>query len=207
MTQPQITFAPHLPYNWPSATVTGVPFGNGRVNLSMTRDEQTTEFKVLVSTQQAVHVEFAPAYPPSARIVTAELDGAPVHWTEDHTQLDWHPHFQIDAAPGPHTLRIMHQGMFGYSVPYDPPQLGAASSNLRVVSEAWSQDNTTLNLILSGRGARTYKLPLFGLSQVASVDGATVDAGSLVVPMPAGEDYVRVAVVIHLRGTALRLNQ
>jgi len=207
MTKPQVTFAPHLPYDWPSAAVTGVPFGSGKVNLSMKRDEQTTEFKILVSNQQSVHVEFAPAYPPSAHIVSADLDGAPVHWTEEHTQLDWHPHFQIDASPGTHTLRITQLGMFGFSVPYEPPQLGGLSSNLKVVSEAWSQDNTTVNLVLAGRGSRTYKLPLFGLSQVASVDGATVDAGSLVVPMPTGDDYVRVAVVIHLRGTALRLDQ
>jgi glycogen debranching enzyme len=206
MTQPQITFAPHLPYDWPTVGVTDVPFGSGKINLSIKRDEQTMEFKVVGLTTQPTHIEFEPAYPPSARIMTAELDGTPIKWTEDHTQLDWHPHFAIDATPGPHTLRITHQGMFGYSVPFDPPQLGATSSNLKIVSEAWSQDNSTLNLVLTGRGSRSYKLPLFGISQVASVDGATVENGSLVVPMPASEDYVRVAVVIHLRGTALRLN-
>ncbi len=205
-----LALTPHLPFNWPNATISNVPFGNARFQFALKRDERSLELTIVETSPgqaQPVHLDFAPAYPPSARILSATLDGKPIRWTEERSQQDWHPHFQLDAQPGTHTLRITHQGLFGYSVPYDPPQLGAYSSNLKVLSERWSQNNTTLALDLSGRASRRYTLPLFGAGQAVSVEGAKIESGVLLIDMPAGEDYVRQTVTIHLRATELRRNQ
>lgn len=206
----RIALEPHIPADWATAAISKIPFGTGSFSFTIHRDEQTLELDIVVLNNgplEPVQLDFAPAYAPCASVTAAEYDGKPISWTEGATQLDWHPHFQITAQPGGHTLRIRHQGFFGYSIPYESPQFGALSSNLKVVDERWSQNNTTLDLTFSGLASRIYSVPLTGVAQIASVDGARVQAGSLIVEIPAGEGYVRKQVTLHLRGAALRLNQ
>jgi hypothetical protein len=76
--------------------------------------------------------------------------------------------------------------MFGYALPFSPPQLAGRSMNLKVVSERWSDNGRRLVLTVSGRPAHDYRLDLVNGDLLESVDGgAREGAAGLVVRMPA----------------------
>ena len=189
----KIVFAPHLPADWQTVGVHGMPLPGARVNLDMQRDAGTLRLTIANSGNDVIHVEFAPAYPPCAHVESASLDGKPIAWKTDSEYLDWHPRFDIAAPPGSTTLAIHHRGLFGYALPFSPPQLAGRSMNLKVVSERWSDNGRRLVLTVSGRPAHDYRLELVNGDLLESVDGGTREgADGLIVRIPAAstDDYV-----------------
>jgi GH15 family glucan-1,4-alpha-glucosidase len=198
----KIVFAPHLPADWQTAGVHGIPLPGARVNLDIRRDAGMLQLTIANSGSETVQLEFAPAYPPCAHVDSATLDGAAVAWKTDSEYLDWHPRFEIAAQPGKSTLTIRHRGLFGYAVPFSPPQLAGRSMNLKIVSEHWSDNGRQLVLTVSGRPQRDYRLELVNGDLLASVEGATREgAFGLVVHIAGGptDDYVDRRISFALR--------
>ena len=150
------------------------------------------------SGSQPFDLAFAPAYPPCARVTAATLDGRAATWKEAAESTDWHPQFVISAKPGDSTLLIRHRGIFGYSVPFLPPQLAQPSESLKIISEKWTGNNQTLELTVSGRAARDYRLDIVGGDRISHVEGATLQgARSILVRTTA--DYGHQTVTIFLK--------
>jgi len=197
----QIVFAPHLPAEWQTVGIHGIPLPGARVNLDLRRDANTLQLAVNNSGSEAVHLSFGPAYPRCAQIDGATLNGQSVKWKTE-SEFDWHPLFEVTAPPGKSAVTIRHHGLFGYSVPFSPPQLGQRSVNLKVVSEQWTDNGKRLTLTVSGRPSRDYRLELVNGDLLASVDGATREGPSgLIVHIPAGpaQDYVDHQITLTLR--------
>ena len=189
----KIVFAPHLPANWQTAGVHGIPLPGARVDLDIRRDAAALLLTINNSGADAFHLEFAPAYPPCAHVDSAALDGKPVAWKTGSEYLDWHPRFDLTVPPGKSTLMLRHHGVFGYAVPFSPPQLAARSQNLKIVSENWAGGGRQLLLTVSGRPSRDYRLELVNGDLLTSVAGASREGASgLIVHIPAGpsDDYV-----------------
>jgi GH15 family glucan-1,4-alpha-glucosidase len=197
----KIVFAPHLPADWQTAGVHGLPFLGGRVNLDIRRDASTLQLTIANAGAEAFELEFAPAYPPCAHLDSATLDGQPVAWKTDNEFEDWHPRFTVTVKPGKTTLAIRHHGMFGYAVPFTPPRLAEPSTNLKVVSEQWSDNGRKLLLTVSGRALRAYRLELVNGDLLAGVEGATrAESDGLIVRMPgSGGGYVSQQISFVLR--------
>jgi glycogen debranching enzyme len=198
----KIVFAPHLPADWQTAGVHGIPLPGARVNLDIRRDASTLQLTIANSGAGVVHLEFAPAYPPCAHLDSATLDGKSVTWKTDSEYLDWHPRFEIAVQPGKSTLTIRHHGLFGYALPFSPPQLAGRSMNLKIVSERWTDNGRRLVLTVSGRPSRDYRLELVNGDLLASVEGATREGpAGLIVHIPAGpaDEYVDHQIAFALR--------
>ena len=198
----KIVFAPHLPADWQTASVHGIPLPGARVNLDILRDANTLQLTIANSGSEVVHLEFAPAYPPCAHVDSAALDGQPVTWKTDAEYLDWHPRFEIAAQPGKSTLTIRHHGLFGYALPFSPPQLAERSVSLKIVAEHWTDNGRQLVLTVSGRPSRDYRLELVNGDLLASLEGATREGpAGLIVHIPASptDDYVDHQIVFALR--------
>jgi len=198
----KIVFAPHLPADWQTAGVHGIPLPGARVNLDILRDAGTLRLTIANSGAEAVHLEFAPAYPLCAHLDSATLDGQPVTWKTDSEYLDWHPRFEIAAPAGTSTLTIRHHGLFGYALPFSPPRLAERSMSLKIVSERWADNGHQLALTVSGRPSRDYRLELVNGDLLASVDGATREGpAGLIVHIPAGttDEYVDRQITFVLR--------
>jgi hypothetical protein len=160
------------------------------------------ELTIANSGAEVVHLEFAPAYPPCAHVDSAALNGQPVTWKTDSEYLDWHPRFEIAVQPGKSTLSIRHHGLFGYALPFSPPQLAERSMSLKIVSEQWTDNGRRLLLKVSGRPSRDYRLELVNSDLLASVEGATREgAAGLLVHMPAGpaDEYVDHQIAFRLQ--------
>ncbi|MGA2741729.1 MAG: hypothetical protein ABSG65_30365 [Bryobacteraceae bacterium] len=198
----KIVFAPHLPADWQTAGVHGIPLPGARVNLDIRRDANTLALAIANQGSEPVRIEFAPAYPPCAHLDSATLNGQPIAWKTDEEYLDWHPRFEIAAPPGKSTLTIRHHGMFGYALPFSPPQLAERSTSLKIVSEHWTDNGRQLELTVSGRPSRDYKLELVNADLLASVQGATREGPSaLLVHIPAGpsDGYIDHQITFALR--------
>jgi hypothetical protein len=177
--QKTIHFEPHLPADWQTVGVHHMPYLDARIDFDLRRDRDSLELKIVNSGSQSFDLDFAPAYPPCARVTGATLDGKPVTWKEQAESSDWHPHFAISVKPGISTLTIQHRGFFGYVVPYTPPRLAEPSSNLKVISEHWTTQ--TLELTVAGRSGHDYRIALIG----APRDSVTVH-----IPTSSSTDYV-----------------
>jgi glycogen debranching enzyme len=198
----KIVFAPHLPANWQTAGVHGIPLPGARVNLDIRRDASTLQLTIGNSGAEVVHLEFAPAYAPCAHVDGATLDGQPVTWKTDSEYLDWHPRFEIGVPPGKSTLTIRHHGLFGYALPFSPPRLAERSMNLKIVSEHWTDNGRRLMLTVAGRPSRDYRLELVNGDLLAGVEGATREGpAGLIVHIPAGptDAYVDQRIAFALR--------
>jgi GH15 family glucan-1,4-alpha-glucosidase len=197
----RIVFAPHLPADWPTAGVHGIPLRDARVDLDLRRDANTLQLTIVNSGADTMDLEFAPSYPPCAHLDSATLNGQPITWKTEDEVLDWHPRFLIAAKAGKATLEIRHHGMFGFAVPFVPPRLAEPSVNLKVISEQWSDGGRKLVLTVSGRPSRDYRLELANAGSVASVEGAKRDGASgLIVNIPGGgADYAQQQITFALK--------
>ncbi|MBV8816934.1 MAG: hypothetical protein JO022_01185, partial [Acidobacteriaceae bacterium] len=194
-----VTFAPHLPADWPVLGINGVPVGGDSVDFRIERDDKSQRLLVNNHGSRSLRLRFEPAYSRASALLPAKFDGAPVNASLQRNALDQHPQFDLTVPAGQHTLTIPHSSMFGISLPYAPPQLGAYSQDLKIVAERWSDSNLKVDLELSGRGSRSYRLQVSGAALVSSVNAARLDGSTLIVDMPPGDGYVRKTVSISLR--------
>jgi hypothetical protein len=184
----RVTLAPHLPADWPGISIARVPVGSGQLDFAIERDEKSLRLRVTNRGAGNVRVHFSPAYSLASTLMAAQFDGAVAKSTVVKTATDQHPEFDLTVPPGEHTLTIQHQGNLGFSLPYVPPQLGAMSENLKIVSERWAANGRSVDVTVSGRASRTYRLALTGAA-----------AAELKIEMPAGEGYVRKTVTLTAR--------
>jgi hypothetical protein len=199
--QNQIHFEPHLPADWPSFAVKGIRVGSTNITLRLTRDREQLILTVANTGTSAVSIDFAPAYPPCAKILSARFDGSPSVWKTELHGTDFHPRFTFMARPGKTELQIRHSGVFGYAIPVAPPRLAEPSSNLKLTSETWSGQGRTLTLAVSGLAGHEYRINLVNPDRVEATSGATRDAGDLIVRMRAGvaDKYVPRQITLRLR--------
>ncbi|HXJ42252.1 MAG TPA: hypothetical protein VNH18_23435, partial [Bryobacteraceae bacterium] len=200
--QNRLHFAPHLPANWPSFAASGIRTSAGTLNLQLKRDRDTLNLIVTNTGAAPVDIDFAPSYPPCARILSAQVGKVAAIWKSEVQPTDFHPRFAFSANSGTTELRIRHAGIFDYSVPLSPPRLAKSSTNLRVLSERWSNQRDTLTLSVSGLAGEDYLLNTVGSDQIQAISGASRDgAGNLLFKMPAGDTgkYVRHSITIRLR--------
>lgn len=148
----RVFLEPHLPADWGDVGIRNVPFAAGTVDLALRRTDQKMELRVTNRGAGAFELEFAPAYPLSAKITGPSF-------VEERNTADWHPRFKIPVSEAGGTLVIEHQGMFGYTVTGPPPVLAQPSANLKVISERWPAGR--LELVVSGRTSRQYQINLF----------------------------------------------
>ena len=197
----RVRFAPHLPADWDTIGLHGVRTPAGRLDLDITRDQAALTLSIVNPGSRAVALEFAPAYPPGARVTAAEVDGAAVQWESDRESGDWHPRIRLQAHPGTTRVVLRHTGLFGYTVVRTPIELAEPSHNLKAIAEDWSETPRSLRLTLSGLAGATYRLRLTGADQVSSIAGARREGTDAVVEMPAGTagEYVSKEVTFGLR--------
>jgi hypothetical protein len=106
------------------------------------------------------------------------------------------------VQPDGNAFTIGHGGLFGYALPFSPPQIAERSMSLKIVAEHWTDNARKLVLTVSGRPSRDYRLELVNGDLLASVDGATREGpAGLIVHIPAGakDEYADHQIAFALR--------
>ena len=136
--------------------------------------------------------------------MTAEVNGHRVPFELQKHDSDQHPELHASLVRGKNAVSIRMHNDFGISYAGSMPSLGSSSHGLRVTTETWSASHDTLTLEVAGVSGSQYQLPVLGASQIASIDGAELEDGRMVVKFSsdASDVYVRKKITIHFVGPA-----
>ena len=196
----RVVLAPHVPADWSSFAIHNVRAGDATmsVNYHRTPDEITLD----VQSSGTLELEFSPALSLRAQVVSAEMNGRAASFHAQANKFDQHPTIRAAIAKGKATFRVRVRNDFGVSYSNSLPELGSTSHGLRVTDETWSTAHDALTLEAVGVRGAQYELSLWNPAQVASVDGAELKNGRLVVTFPSATNdvYSQQRITIHFAG-------
>jgi hypothetical protein len=195
--QHRIVLAPHIPADWNSFAIHNLHAGEVTLDLAFHRTND--EMILSVESSGSATLEFSPAVSPRAKIISAELNGKRVQLQSSRSDFDQHLTAQLPLESGKNTFRIRVQNDFGITFDNVLPYLGSPSQGLRITSEAWSSSRDMLTLQAEGLAAAEYELAVLNPGQIASVEGAELRDGKLVVKMASNphEQIAAQKIVIH----------
>ena len=193
-----VTLRPHLPVEWTDASVSHVRIAAGYADFTLHRGADSLSLQIDNHSTGSWVLSFAPAYSPYTEVTGATLGSAPLKFSRQQNGSDWHPTIDVEIPAAGATIKIAHKQFFGIGVPAPPPKLAETSSNLKLISETWS-DNKHLRLTLSGLAARSYELSSAGAEYISQITGGERNGNFIQVSMPSGNGYVRSTVEIQLR--------
>ena len=170
-TKKSLTFAPHVPADWTNFKINNVRVGDSVVNLSYqkTLDEITLE---VTRTGGECTLDFEPALANTALVGRVVVNGKPTAY--DQRMLAEHHHLRIKVSlnEGKNVVHIPVANDFGVSYAFRLPELGSASSDLRILSEKVEDVTAPMELVTAGRAGATYDLAVWNPSMIESVRGA-----------------------------------
>src|SRR5208282_790336 len=145
-----LVFAPHIPVDWNSFAIRNVRVGQAALDFSFRRtaDEITLETKK--TGMGDCVVEFRPAVSLRAKVLSVEIDGRPVAYHVQASDVDQHVDIRFSVGGAANTLRIRLRNDFGISYTPELPPLGGTSHGLRILSETWSPTRDSLALEVAG---------------------------------------------------------
>jgi hypothetical protein len=179
----QARLAPRLPPEWERMSVERLALGPARVRAAFERGPGRLVTRLAVE-GGPVRLLYAPALPPGARSVRAEVDGLPVPLAGPGPN-----EINVDLAAEARSVTFSWEGGLEPEAPVVALQPGQADEGLRLLdfretSEGWTA-------LVEGRGGRSYDLVVRGES-LGRVEGAEIasQAGErtiLRVRFPAGD--------------------
>ncbi len=203
-TKKTLTFVPHVPADWTNFKINNVRVGDSVLNLSYqkTLSEITLE---ATRTGGECALDFEPALANSALVGRVEVNGRVQSFDQQMSAEHHHLKIKVTLKEGKNIVRIPVTNDFGVSYTFRLPELGSASSDLRILSEEMGDVAAPMELITAGRGGATYDLAVWNPGLIDSVRGAELvkDASGgakLRIHFAAkeGEDYPHQRVVIFL---------
>ncbi|MCU1306445.1 MAG: hypothetical protein JWN45_1140, partial [Acidobacteriaceae bacterium] len=195
--QHRIVFAPHVPVDWTLFVIHNVRTGDATLDFSYRK--MFDEISLQIQSTGASSLEFSPALSPRARITGAELNGRSVPFQISKNDIDQHVVVRLTIPKGKSTLRLRLRNDFGVSYVSSLPPLGSSSLGLRVISDSWSASGDAESLEVAGATGARYQLAVWNPGQIASVDGAEIRSGKLVVniPVSSSDAYSRQKIMVH----------
>jgi glycogen debranching enzyme len=139
-----VTFAPHLPAAWGKVSIAHIRLSDASLSLVLRRTAQGMALEI-DNAGPAWKLIFAPELPLGARLGAVTLDRKPIAATLDSHAQETDARVLLDAPHGRSTLHVDWQG--GVQVIVDPPapELGMASSGMRVVGASLEGDVLTID--------------------------------------------------------------
>jgi hypothetical protein len=193
-----------VPADWSSFAIHNIRAGDAILNFNYHRapDEITLD----IDSSGKAELLFSPAVSLRTQVMTVELNGHRVPFQMQSNEFDRHPALHAALVRGKNTVRIWVRNDFGISYASSLPSLGSSSHGLRVTSESWSASHDALTLEVAGFSGSQYQLPVWGAGQIASIDGAELEGGRIVVKFSpdASDAYAREKITIHFAGAASR---
>ncbi len=205
-TKKTLTFVPHVPANWTNFKITNVRVGDSVINLSF--EKKLEEFTLEAErTGGECTLDFEPEVANTVLAVRVDVNGRPQSF--DQLLSSEHHHLKIRLAlkAGKNIIRVREPNDFGVSYAFRLPELGSASSDLRILSQEMGDATSPMELVMAGRAGATYNLDVWNPGLIESLRGAELvkDAAGVTklrvhFEAKAGETYPhqRVVFFFHL---------
>ncbi len=203
-----VKLTPHVPADWDRFSIENVRLGKNTLLINYSKTDEGIVLETgITSGSEECTFEFRPAISLRARVQKADLNGKPVPFQVETRGSDQHVVVKFPVGAGKHFLRIQLLNEFGFSNHSALPELGSASSGLRVLSESWSASRDQLTLEVSGAAGGEYELITWGSWEMGKLEGA--EGGHrpgwstiwIQIPPSELEQYPHKKVVIHFSST------
>ena len=119
-----------------------------------------------------IQLAFSPALSPHARVVDANVDGKKFAPKVNANENDQHATISVPITTDKTTIHLRVSGDFGIAYPFVATADGAASSNIKILSEQWSAAHDELQILVAGVSGKTYQLPVFNAPSGIGVKNA-----------------------------------
>ncbi|MGC2288212.1 MAG: hypothetical protein WA542_23410 [Candidatus Acidiferrum sp.] len=170
-TKRSLTFVPHVPADWTNFKINGVRVGDSVVNLSYEKKlgEITLE---ATRTGGECTLDFEPEVANTVLAVRVDVNGRQQSF--DQLLSSEHHHLKIKFAlkEGKNIIRVRDPNDFGVSYALRLPELGSASSDLRILSREMGDATSPMELVMAGRAGAMYELDVWNPGIIESVRGA-----------------------------------
>jgi len=170
-TKKTLTFVPHVPADWTHFKIQNVRVGDSVVSLSYEKKlgEITLE---ATRTGGECTLDFEPEVANTVLAVRVDVNGHPHSF--DQLLSSEHHHLKIIFAlkEGKNIIRVREPNDFGVSYAFRLPELGSASSDLRIISQDMEDATSPMELVMAGRAGSTYDLDVWNPGLIESVRGA-----------------------------------
>jgi len=164
-----VTFAPHLPAAWSKVSIEQIKLQDASLALLLRRTPQGLALEI-DNPGPACKFIFAPELPLGARLGAVALDRKPIAAALDSHAQETDARVLLSAPHGRSTLQVDWQGGVQVIVAPPAPELGAASSGVRVVRASLEGDVLTIEADLPAD--RDAHLQLETGWQIAKAEGA-----------------------------------
>ncbi|MGB8475819.1 MAG: hypothetical protein WCE61_17195 [Candidatus Acidiferrum sp.] len=199
-----LTFVPHVPADWTNFKINNVRVGDSVVSLSYEKKLGEITLEATRAGGECT-LDFEPAVANSVLAVRVDVNGRAQSFDQQISSEHHHLIIRLALKEGRNEVRIRMPNDFGVSYAFRLPELGAASSDLRILSEEMGDATSPMELVVAGRAGATYYLAVWNPGLIESVRGAelvkgTASEGKLRVHFEAeaSETYPRQRVVIFL---------
>ncbi|MBV9608585.1 MAG: hypothetical protein JO187_03415, partial [Acidobacteria bacterium] len=198
----RLTLAPHLPGDWTSWRAVNVHMGNATLDLAYSYAADTMTLNVTNRGAQNSTLHFSPAISPNAKVLGARVNGRNVRYNVRKSATDQHVDIDVPLDPSSTVVAIRLRDNFALVVPSPVPALGAATRNLKIVTEEWDAAGGSATYEVAGVAGNQYDVAIYGSARIARVEGAELvptNTGEVLrVAIPAGEPgYRHVRFTIH----------
>ena len=196
-----LNFAPHVPADWNSFSVSNVRVGAVALNLNYQRTPDKIELEIQSTGTGRCSLQFSPGLSLRARITAARLNGRALPFHIEANSSDQHVTVNLPIVGERNTIEIQMKNDFELGVSSTLPALGSTSQGLRVISESWSANRETLTVLLSGASGASFELSAWNPEQISSIEGAELEQktgaeGKVGVKLPVSADP-RAKVIFH----------
>ncbi len=166
-----LTFVPHVPADWTHFKITNVRVGDSVINLSYEKKLGEITLEATRSGGQCF-LDFEPEVSNSVLAVRVDVNGRAQSFDQRLSLEHHHLKIRFALKEGKNTVRIREPNDFGVSYAFRLPELGSASSDLRILSQEMGDATSPMELVMAGHAGATYELDVWNPEVIESVRGA-----------------------------------
>jgi hypothetical protein len=164
-----LRFHPHLPPSWPELRLNRFPYGNQKLGISLRQSPGVMWASLDLSDAEPIALDFSPALPAGASIVSVLQDGKPIRVQTETQDSDVHARVSTQVVRSVQ-FEIRYRGGVAVESIWQPVIEGDASHNLRVVRTTYKDG--VLEMLVQGRPERTYEVRLHTPWRPLPIEGA-----------------------------------
>jgi glycogen debranching enzyme len=166
-----LTFMPHVPADWTSFKIGNVRVGDSVINLSYEKKLGEITLEATRSGGECF-LDFEPEVANSVLAVRVDVNGRQQSFDQELSAEHHHLKIRFALKEGKNTVRVREPNDFGVSYAFRLPELGSASSDLRILSQEMGDATSPMELVMAGRAGATYELDVWNPGLIESVRGA-----------------------------------
>ena len=153
-----LRLAPHLPPGWPECRVQQFAYGSEKLNLILRQHPGILTAEVQYSGAEPMTLDFAPALPMGAEVISVQQDGTPLDYRVEQNGSDLHiaARTKVNRTS---RIEVRYRSGVAIEVVWYPLLEGDGSSNLRLLRSNYVKPR--LELLVEGRPGRQYEIRLF----------------------------------------------